>query len=61
MKVVLKSGATKDEIEELERILYKKKNSGGFNAKKYNGIIRIKEDALTMQKKLRGEWERGIR
>jgi len=60
MEVVLKSGATKKEIKELEEVLYKKKNSGGFNAKKYNGIIPLKEDALSVQKRLRDEWERDI-
>ena len=28
-----------------------------FNAKKYNGIIKLKEDPLEIQKKLRNEWE----
>ena len=60
MEVVLKSGATKKEIEELEEALYKKKNSGGFNAKKYNGKIPLNDDALAIQKKLRDEWERDI-
>jgi len=60
MVVVLKKGAGKKEIEALEKILYKKKISGGFNAKKYNGILPLKEDPLRIQKNLRDEWERNI-
>ena len=58
MIFILKRNASKREIEELDNILYKKKLSGGFNAKKYNGIWRLKEDPLIIQKKLRDEWER---
>ena len=29
-----------------------------FDAKKYNGVIKLKEDALDIQKRLRDEWER---
>jgi hypothetical protein len=61
MQVVLKSGATKKKIKEIEEVLHKKKNSGGFNAKRYNGTVPMKKDALTIQKKLRDEWEREIR
>jgi hypothetical protein len=60
MEVVLKSGATKKEIKELEEILYSGKSSGGFNAKKYNGVMPLTDDALALQKKLRNEWERTI-
>lgn len=60
MLLVLKKGATKKEIEEIEKILYKEKSSGGFNAKKYNGIMDLKEDPLTIQKNLRNEWERDL-
>jgi len=60
MELVLKKGATKKEIEALERKLYKEKVSTGFNAKKYNGILKLKlkEDPLVIQKKMRDEWER---
>ena len=50
MKVSLKNGATKIEIEQTEKIIFKQGNHGGFNAKKYNGIIPLKGDALTVQK-----------
>ena len=60
MVLVLKKGASKKDIEAIEKLLYKEKPSGGFNAKKYNGILNLKEDPLTIQKKLRDEWERTI-
>ncbi len=60
MVLVLKKGATKKDIEEIEKNLYKEKASGGFNAKKYNGIMKLNEDPLTIQKDLRDEWERDI-
>jgi hypothetical protein len=60
MVLVLKKGATKKDIEAIEKLLYKEKASGGFNAKKYNGILNLKEDPLTIQKNLRDEWEKTI-
>ncbi len=55
--LVLKKGASKKEIEAIEKKLYKEKNSGGFNAKKYNGVLNLKEDPLAIQLKLRDERE----
>jgi hypothetical protein len=60
MVLVLKKGASKKDIQALEKILYKEKSTGGFNAKKYNGIMNFNEDPLTIQKDLRNEWERDI-
>ncbi|HEY2582379.1 MAG TPA: hypothetical protein VGI43_11265 [Mucilaginibacter sp.] len=57
----MKKGASKKEIEAIEKKLYKEKHAGGFNAKKYNGIFSLKEDPLTIQLKLRDEWERDPR
>lgn len=59
MVLVLKKGATKKEIEALEKKLYKEKPFRGFNAKKYNGVLKmqLKEDPLIIQKKMRDEWE----
>lgn len=34
-----------------------KDNSGGVDTKKYSGVIKLKEDAVLIQKKLRNEWE----
>jgi len=61
MVLVLKKGATKEEIAALETKLYAPKPTLGFNAKKYNGILKLKEDPLTIQKQLRDEWERNLR
>jgi hypothetical protein len=60
MVLVLKKGASKKEIEAIEKKLYKEKNSGGFNAKKYNGVLNQTEDPLAIQLKLRNEWERDL-
>ena len=60
MVLVLKKGASKKELEAIEKKLYSKKAAKGFNAKKYNGILKLKEDPLTIQKQLRDEWERNI-
>ncbi len=58
MVVVLKKGASKKDIEAIEKALYSKRAAGGFNAKKYNGTIKLKNDPLATQFKLRDEWER---
>ena len=58
MVLVLKKGASKKEIDAIEKKLYKENPSKGFNAKKYNGILKLKEDPLAIQKRLRDEWER---
>jgi hypothetical protein len=59
MVLVLKKGAGKKEIAAIEKKLSKGSPSG-FNAKKYNGTLKIKGDALDIQNKLRNEWERDI-
>ena len=57
MVLILKKGASKKEIEAIEKKIYKKV-PGGFNAKKYNGILSsVIENPLTIQLKLRDEWE----
>jgi len=55
MSLILKKGASKKEIEAIEKELYKEKTSGGFNARKYNGVLNQTEDPLTIQLKLRDE------
>lgn len=62
MKLTLKKKAGKEGLREVEKKLNKRKRAGGFNAKRYNGILTgLKEDALALQKKMRDEWERDIR
>ena len=60
MKVHLKNGATKKDIEAIEKAIYGEQNTGGFNAKKYNGILRLPDDPLVIQRNLRNEWDREI-
>lgn len=60
MVLVLKKGATKEEIAELEKKLYRAESTGGFNAKKYNGVLKMQEDPLVIQQQLRDEWERNF-
>lgn len=60
MVLVLEKGATKKEMEKIDKALYEEKPKGGFNAKKYNGIMPFLEDGMEAQKKLRNEWERDI-
>ncbi len=57
MVLVLKKGAGKKEIEAIEKKIFKKKIIKGFDAKKYNGVLKLKEEPLLIQKKLRDEWE----
>lgn len=53
MVLVLKKGASKREIESIEKKL---KYKGGIDIMKYCGKIKLKEDALVIQKSLRNEW-----
>ncbi len=55
MQFLLKNGASKKEMEAIDRKLFKRKTSGGFNAKKYNGMLSLKDEPLAIQLKLRDE------
>ena len=57
MVTVLKQGTTKENIRILLKKISKKQKSKGIKAHKYCGRIKLKEDALEIQKKLRNEWE----
>ncbi|MEO3405830.1 hypothetical protein AAFN85_18095 [Mucilaginibacter sp. CAU 1740] len=58
MVLVLKKGASKKEIKAIEQKIYQDAPATGFNAKKYSGILSLDEDPMTIQTKLRNEWER---
>jgi uncharacterized protein (UPF0335 family) len=58
MVFVIKKGASTKEIEAVKKKVFKGAAKGGFDAKKYNGLLKLKGDALEIQKKLRNEWER---
>ena len=60
MVLILKKEATKKEIATIEKKLYQEKHLPGFNAKKYNGVVKLKEAPMVIQKRLRDEWERNI-
>lgn len=54
MVTVIKKGSDKKEIEEA---LLKLKSKKKFDAYKYCGTVKLKEDPLEIQKRLRDEWE----
>lgn len=53
MVLVLKKGASKKEIQSIEKKLTLRKN---VDLKMYCGKIKLKEDSLIIQKRLRNEW-----
>jgi len=57
MVTTIKSGASKEEIDNLLESHSKMKKKKGIDVKKYCGILDLKEDPLELQKKWRDEWE----
>jgi hypothetical protein len=55
MTIVIKKGATKEEVEKLLLKLDKKPKKKGL--KQFYGKFAIEGDALEIQKKLRDEWD----
>jgi hypothetical protein len=53
---ILKYGSGSDKIRILLKRLNKSANKG-IDSEKYSGTIRLKEDPLKVQKKIRDEWE----
>ena len=53
MVLVLKKGASKREMQSIAKKLQK---NIGVNTRKYCGIIKLKEDPLSIQKQMRDEW-----
>jgi hypothetical protein len=56
MVLILKKGAGKKDIAAIRKKL-EKLSGKGVDTKKYCGVIKLKEDPLSMQKKMRDEWE----
>ena len=54
MVTVIRKGSSKKTIME---ILQKLQIHKGLDAYKYCGVIKLKDDALAIQKKMRDEWE----
>lgn len=55
MTIILKSGASKERISEIVKLLNSPKKKA-LNTKKYAGKTQIKADPLTVQKEMRDEW-----
>ena len=60
MVVTITSSSSPEEIEQALKKLKKnntKASKKHFDAFKYCGVIKLKEDPLTIQKRMRNEWE----
>lgn len=56
MVTVIKKGDSRDNIRKaLEKI--NENPNKGFDAKKYSGILKLDEDSLVIQRRMRNEWE----
>jgi hypothetical protein len=53
MVTVIKNGSSKAAIK---RLLEKLKIEKGFDAKKFSGVIKLKESPLEIQNRIRNEW-----
>ncbi len=56
MIIILKQGSTQKLINELMEKLFKKKKARGIDVSKYCGVLKLEQDALTIQQELRDEW-----
>ncbi len=56
MVAIIKQGSTKESINKLLKRVLSRKESKGIDAYKYCGVIKLKEDAMTIQERLRDEW-----
>lgn len=57
MTLVLKKGASKAEMKQIEEQLQSLPSRKRLEARKFCGVLKLKEDPLAIQKKLRDEWE----
>ena len=57
MVLILNKGASKKDIDLINKKLGQLSVRKKLDAKKYCGVIKLKEDPLVIQKKLRDEWE----
>jgi len=53
MVTTIKKGAS---AKEIKKLLAKRKKTKGIDAFKYTGSIKLQEDALVIQRKMRDEW-----
>jgi hypothetical protein len=54
MVTIIKKGTSKISIKHLVKKIQVKR---GLDAKKHSGVLKLKEQPLDIQKKLRDEWE----
>jgi len=57
MVAVLKRGDDKSRMRRLLEEIRKRGKQKGVAVQKYCGTIKLKDDALSIQKKLRDEWD----
>jgi len=57
MTIVIKKSARKKEIDRLLKSSKNQRPKKILNASKYCGILKISEDPVTIQTKLRNEWK----
>jgi len=56
MVTVIKKGESKSNIQKALRKIEESTKSG-FNAKKFSGTLKLEEEPMDIQKRLRDEWE----
>lgn len=54
MVLIIKKEAS---VKEIKKLMNAKKSKKGLDAKKYLGIIKLKENPLEIQKRMRDEWQ----
>ncbi|MCH2451249.1 MAG: hypothetical protein MK198_14040 [Gracilimonas sp.] len=54
-KIILKKEESIEQLKEKLRLVSKR--SKGLDAKKYSGIIKVNEDPMEYQKRIRAEWD----
>lgn len=57
MVIVLKKGSTPKMMEKIMEKLRSRPVKKGLDADKYCGVVKFKEDGLSLQKRLRDEWD----
>ncbi|MEM9339368.1 MAG: hypothetical protein AAGA66_11615 [Bacteroidota bacterium] len=57
MMKVLKKGATKESIKKVSKEISERPSKKGFNAQEFCGLLKLDEDALVIQKRMRDEWD----
>ncbi|WP_207536474.1 hypothetical protein [Desertivirga arenae] len=57
MVVLLQKGASKEDIEKVNKLLNKLPGRKTLDAKRFCGLISLDKDPLDIQRQLRNEWE----